>query len=107
MPKFKYETHLELAGTLAAMGMPDSFASDRADFAGMTGRRGLFISRVVHNAFVAVDEMGTEAAAVTGVAIEPLSVPMDMRVDHPFLFVIRDTQTDTILFVGRVVDPTR
>ncbi|GAF70919.1 unnamed protein product [marine sediment metagenome] len=74
----------------------------------MTGNRDLFIAEVIHKAFVSVDEAGTEAAAASAV-IMPLSMspeePVDVTVDRPFVFLIRDIQTDTILFVGRIVDP--
>jgi serpin B len=104
MPKFEYETALELNDTLAAMGMPSAFISGQADFSGINGARSLFISYVVHKAFVAVDEMGTEAAAATGVAMAE-SMPTVVRADHPFVFFIRDMQSGTILFVGRMLNP--
>ena len=91
------------------MGMPAAFSAD-ADFSGMTGNRDLFISEVIHKAFVAVDEEGTEAAAATAVVVvgaesEPPE-PLVVTIDRPFVFVIRDIETGTILFVGRVVDPS-
>jgi serpin B len=108
MPKFEFESDLSLAETLAAMGMPDAFTS-AADFSGMTGARDLFISNVIHKAFVAVDEAGTEAAAATAVIMKELSAaveePVEVTVDHPFIFLIRDIETGTILFVGRVTNP--
>ena len=106
MPKFEVESGFSLADALAAMGMPVAFSSG-ADFSGMTGNRDLFISDVVHKAFVSVDEAGTEAAAATavmmklGAAPEP---PVEVTVDRPFIFLIRDIETGAILFVGRVVD---
>lgn len=107
LPKFKIESKFSLAETLAAMGMPAAFSSE-ADFSGMDGTRNLFISDVVHKAFVSVDESGTEAAAATAV-IERASAmpqqPVEVTVDRPFIFVIRDIQTGAILFVGRVVNP--
>ncbi|MDP2948557.1 MAG: serpin family protein [Chloroflexota bacterium] len=107
MPKFEFKSGFNLAQTLAAMGMPDAF-SESADFSGMIGRRELFLSAVVHKAFVSVDESGTEAAAATGVAV-PASAPsgrVELAVDRPFVFLIRDRETGAILFVGRVVNPT-
>jgi serpin B len=107
MPKLRIESDFSLAKTLAAMGMPDAFSD--ADFSGMDGTRELFIKDVVHKAFVAVDEAGTEAAAATAVVVlekgmaEP---PVEVAVDHPFIFLIRDIETGAILFVGRVVDPS-
>ena len=106
-PKFEFETEISLANILAEMGMPSAF-SDAADFSGMTGTRDLFISDVFHKAFVSVDEEGTEAAAATAVLMELTSAPANpirLVVDRPFLFLIRDTQTNSILFMGRVVKP--
>jgi serpin B len=111
MPKFTFETEFGLAPTLAAMGMPDAFDEAAADFSGVYDRsqepRNLFISHVIHKAFVAVDELGTEAAAATGVVAGIVSLPENnITVDRPFLFVIRDRESGTLLFVGRVVDPS-
>jgi serpin B len=89
------------------MGMPTAFSS-RADFSGMTGNRDLSISEVVHKAFVAVDEAGTEAAAATAVVMRATAMPtkpLEVTVDRPFIFLIRDIQTGSIIFVGRVVNP--
>ena len=107
MPKFDFESSFDLVETLATMGMPDAF-SETADFSGMTGSRELLISAVVHKAFISVDEEGTEAAAATGVGM-PTSVPegpVELTVDRPFVFLIRDSRTGAVLFGGRVVDPT-
>jgi serpin B len=108
-PKFSLETTYPLAGTLAAMGMPTAF-TDAADLSGMDGTQNLFVSSVVHKAFVDVNEEGTEAAAATGVIINlKTSLEGDetptFRADHPFIFAILDNDTGTILFMGRVVDP--
>lgn len=106
-PKFEFESEISLAQILADMGMPLAF-SDAADFSGMTGNKGLFISDVFHKAYVNVDEEGTEAAAATAVIMSVTSAPADpieVTVDRPFLFVIREHQTNTILFMGRVVSP--
>jgi serpin B len=108
MPKFTFESRLSLANTLAEMGMPAAFTDEMADFSGMTGNRNLFIGAVEHKGFVAVDEAGTEAAAATAVVMvegAPLSPP-EVTIDRPFVFVIRDTETGTILFVGRVLNPS-
>ncbi|MCA1686139.1 MAG: serpin family protein, partial [Planctomycetia bacterium] len=110
MPRFTLTEPMELRETLSAMGMPDAFDPARADFSGMTGRRDLSISAVIHKAFVAVNEAGTEAAAATGVVMTRTSVgapsdPIPFRVDHPFVVLIRDRATGSILFLGRVVDP--
>jgi serpin B len=109
LPRFEFESQVNLNDALAALGMTDAFTGD-ADFSGMTGARDLFISAVLHKAFVSVDESGTEAAAATAVVMELLSAPLNpvqVTVDHPFLFLIRDVPTGTILFVGRVVDPSQ
>lgn len=106
-PKFEFETEISLAKTLAAMGMPEAF-SGAADFSGMTGDKDLFISDVFHKAFVGVDEEGTEAAAATAVIMKLTAAPenpIQLTVDRPFLFAIRDHQTNSILFMGRVVSP--
>jgi len=108
MPKFKVESTFNLSETLAALGMPDAFSMDRADFSGMTGKADLFISSVVHKAFVDVNEAGTEAAAATAVIMELKAMPSEMvtlKVDRPFIFLIRDIETGTVLFMGRVLDP--
>ncbi len=108
MPRFEFDDEFSLGETLADMGMPLAF-SDAADFSGMTGQRDLFISAVIHKAFVAVDEEGTEAAAATavGMALSAMpSDPVEVRVDRPFVFFIRDIQTGSILFAGRVLNPT-
>jgi serpin B len=72
----------------------------------MTGTKDLFISRVLHKAYLEVNEQGTEAAAATAVAIEK-SAPRPFVADHPFLVLIRDRVTGTVLFLGRVMDPTK
>jgi serpin B len=109
LPKFKYEYSLSLADALVNMGMTDAFDSSKADFSGMDGARDLFIGDVLHKAFVAVDEAGTEAAAATVVIMKLTSMlpesAIEFRVDRPFLFVIRDIPTGAILFVGRVMNP--
>jgi len=91
--------------------MPDAFDRDLADFSGMTTGRDLYISAVIHQAFVSVDESGTEAAAATAVvmALRSASIPREppeVVVDRPFLFLIRDIESGTILFMGRVLNPT-
>ena len=107
MPLFKFESQFDLGETLAGMGMPDAFGAG-ADFSGMTGTRELRISKVVHKAFVSVDERGTEAAAATAVAVPtsgPTKEPIPVTVDRPFIFLIRDTATGTLLFLGRMMNP--
>lgn len=113
MPKFECESDFSLGETLAAMGMPDAFVWQIADFSGMTGDRDLFIGDVIHKAFVSVDESGTEAAAATAVVMTPTAGPpeepeeaVEVTVDRPFVFLIHDIETGAILFVGRIVDPS-
>src|SRR5690554_796509 len=108
LPKFEYTLPLPLTETLQEMGITDAFGGE-ADFSGMTGDRSLHISNVVHKAFVAVDEDGTEAAAATAVIMNESASPddpVDFRVDKPFVFMIRANQTGSLLFVGRVLDPS-
>ncbi|MCX6001281.1 MAG: serpin family protein [Chloroflexi bacterium] len=107
LPSFKYESEFSLGKVLADMGMPIAF-SGQADFSGMTGNRDLSISEVVHKAFVSVDESGTEAAAATAVIMRATAMPvmpLEVTVDHPFIFLIRDIKTGSVIFVGRVMNP--
>jgi len=107
MPKFEFDSSFSLLEALSAMGMPIAF-SGSADFSGMTGNRELYIADVVHKAFVSVDEEGTEAAAATAVVMELTAMPdvVEVTIDRPFIFLIRDIETGTILFVGRTLDPS-
>jgi serpin B len=106
LPKFKTSCEFELAETLSEMGMPHAFAG--ADFSGMTGKKELWISKVIHKAFVDVNEEGTEAAAATAVVMtKSISKALIFRGDHPFIFLIRENKTGSILFIGRIVDPTK
>jgi serpin B len=107
MPRFEFDSEFSLKDTLAGMGMPIAFSSG-ADFSGMTGNPELFISDVVHKAFVAVDEAGTEAAAATAVIMDSTAVPeppVEVTIDRPFIFLIRDIETGAVLFAGRVLNP--
>jgi serpin B len=91
---------------LQSLGMRDAFSPGRADFSGMDGTRSLFISNVLHQAFVEVNEEGSEAAAATAVVMEKCSFGHKSFVaDHPFLFLIRDNVSGSILFMGRLVNP--
>ena len=99
---------------LIDLGMKSAFdckENTTADFSGMTGKRNLCISAVVHKAFVEVNELGTEAAAATAVVMSEITSveqpPPTFRADHPFLFAIRDVRSGALLFVGRMTDPTR
>jgi serpin B len=108
MPKFTFDTQYGLSDILTRMGMQDAFDPTGADFSGIDGQHDLYISTALHEAFVAVDEKGTEAAAAT-VVIKGMGALMPegivLTIDRPFFFVIRDVPTGTILFMGRVVDP--
>jgi serine protease inhibitor len=119
MPKFKIEDEFELGDTLIAMGMKKAFDAKTADFTGMASRKtmqrdgnlyNLYISAVIHKAYVDVNEEGTEAAAATAVVVNRgmtgrPSLPIIFRADHPFMFLIRDNRTGSILFIGRVANP--
>ncbi|KAL1006329.1 hypothetical protein UPYG_G00070900 [Umbra pygmaea] len=107
LPKFKLEESLDLGGMLASMGMTDAFDHSKSDFSGMSPNNDLVLSKVVHKAFVEVNEEGTEAAAATGVV---MMMRCAMRsptfiADHPFLFFIRHNPTQSILFYGRYCSP--
>lgn len=110
LPKFKATKEFSLAQVLQSLGMTKAFDGGQADFSGMNGRKNLFISAVVHKAFVNVDEEGTEAAAATAVVMKLTAMPMPERIpefvaDHPFVFLIRDRVSGAILFMGRVTEP--
>lgn len=118
MPKFKIEARFELRDTLIAMGMKNAFDGNMADFTGLTSRKtmqrdggNLYIGAVIHEAYVDVNEEGTEAAAATAVitrraAIGHPAPPIIFRADHPFMFLIRDNRSGSILFIGRVTNPS-
>jgi serpin B len=113
LPRFRMTHTLSLADMLARMGMPDAFDQDRADFRGISAGEPLYISLVLHRAFVEVKENGTEASATTAVVMDLAMAPPPgitvrppvFRADHPFLFLIRENHTGSILFMGRVTDP--
>jgi serpin B len=101
---------IDLSSTLSQMGMPLAFSPDGADFSGMTGNRDLYISKVIHQAFIKIDEAGTEAAAATAVvgmrtAIRMPDKPKIFDADHPFIFCIKDNATGSILFMGKILNP--
>jgi len=107
LPKFTFETEYNLKEMLIAMGMDIAF-SFNADFSGMNGYGGLFIEKVLHKAFIEVNEEGTEAAAATTVHMLESAIPDSPKVfdaDHPFLYLIQHKETGTILFMGKVVNP--
>ncbi len=109
VPKWDTESKVQLREALSELGMPTAF-TDGADFSGMTADADLAIQDVVHQANITVDEQGTEAAAATGVVVgvtsAPVDEPVEVTVDRPFVFVLRDVETGAILFLGRVVDPS-
>ncbi|QDV35694.1 Serpin (serine protease inhibitor) [Tautonia plasticadhaerens] len=110
LPRFTLASQFQLAEVLGAMGMPRAFMPGEADFSGMSSEEELYLSAVVHKAFVDVNEEGTEAAAATGVAVGATSFrvpeePAVFRADHPFLFLIRDNRTGSLLFLGRLANP--
>jgi serpin B len=113
LPRFKVTSMLRLEDALRSLGMVDAFDPSRADFSGIDGRTAwLFISAVLQKAFVEVNEEGTEAAAATAVVatlgVPPAGPPPAVFwADHPFLFLIRETSTGSILFMGKLSDPTK
>jgi len=111
MPKFRFRTQAALNVPLLTLGMTTPFDPSAANFSGMTTQEKLYISDVIHEAFIEVDEEGTEAAAATAVVMEltaaPAEAPVELTLDRPFLFAIRDRDTGAILFLGRVTDPTK
>jgi serpin B len=110
MPKFKTTAEFELSETLKKMGMPLAF-TEQGDFTGITKDEKLYISKVVHKAFIDLDEKGTEAAAATAVIMKRASAAVhqkpkaNFKADHPFVYMIRDQATGSILFMGRLTDP--
>jgi serpin B len=109
VPKFEFRTKAELAAMLAELGMTEAFNPALADFSKMTTEERLYISDVIHEAYIAVDEEGTEAAAATAVVMRATAAPMDpitLTIDRPFLFVLFDRETGAPLFLGRVLDPS-
>ena len=106
IPKFKITSSFDLEDYLKKMGMEDAFTG-AADFSGMTGKKDLQIDKVVHKAFIEVNEKGTEAAASTAVTMRKSSAAMlpVFRADHPFLYFVKDNKTGSILFMGQVMNP--
>ena len=108
LPRFEYTYAASLVESLMALGIIDAFDGERADFSGITGERDLVVSDVLHKAFGSGDEEGTEAAAATAILVRATGIPAQpttLIVDRPFLFVIRDRHTGSILFIGRVLEP--
>lgn len=107
LPKFEFKFDNSLKDELAALGMTDAFDDAKANMSGISNAAKLVISEVMHKSYIKVDERGTEAAAVTGITVGVTSMPVDnsFRVDHPFVFAIREKDTQAILFIGKVMDP--
>jgi serpin B len=105
MPKFKFSSDYDLNTALTNMGMPIAFDPFLADFSGITLAQQLYINRVIHKAVVIVDEEGTEAAAAGAVIVDTVSLPQYFTIAKPFIFLIRDLETGTILFLGRLMNP--
>lgn len=111
LPRFEFDSGFRLGDALQQLGMTDAFAPQDANFSGMVAEdatRQLAVDEVYHDTFLKVDETGTEAAAATGVVVVEVSAPLspfEFVADRPFLFAIRDRPTDTVLFLGRAVDP--
>lgn len=111
LPKFKFTSEFRLNDSLAQLGMKLAFTPNAADFSGMATGQKLYISAALHKAFVDVHEKGTEAAAATGLVVGTTSLPPPrpkavFRADHPFVFAIRENSTGSVLFLGRVTNPS-
>ena len=108
MPSWTVKSQLGLVPALTQLGMPTAFDPNDADFSGMTAEEQLYISAVLHQGYIAVDEEGTEAAAATAVVMSTTSMPVTVpfHVDRPFLYVVHDVEHGTPLFLGRVTDPS-
>ncbi len=109
LPKFEFDSKYRLNENLKTLGMPTAFGTD-ADFSGMDGTNWLYISAVIHQAYVKVDEKGTEATAATAVVMEfeSIEAPLNIfRADHPFIFIIQEKETGNILFMGKIINPTK
>ena len=108
LPKFKLESSFSLSGAMKTLGMSDAFSPGIADFSGMESTRSLYISDMLHKAYVDVNEEGTEAAAATAVVMVTKSVSfmtVDFIADHPFIFFVRENNTGSLLFLGRLINP--
>ena len=106
-PKFKVEAEFQLAGALQDLGMVDAFSEADADFSRLADAPGLHVSKVVHKAVANFDEKGAEAAAATAVVVVLESMAMGTQINRPFVYLIRNTETGAILFMGRMVDPSK
>jgi serpin B len=109
LPKFKFMTRYYLDQALPELGMGDAFSETEADFSGITGHKDLYIKHVIHQAMIDVNEQGSEAAAATAVVMDAKSLSFNpiFQADHPFMFAIIHQATGSLLFMGRVTDPSR
>jgi serpin B len=107
LPRFKFRSKLGLVESLKSLGLTEPFSDHSADFSGIDGKRDLFISDVVQEAMIEVNERGTEAAAASSAVAETKGMrsAITFRADHPFIFLIRQTKPNVILFLGRLVNP--
>ncbi|MFY9151328.1 MAG: serpin family protein [Prolixibacteraceae bacterium] len=108
LPKFEFKFENSLVDELKALGMTDAFNDAKANLTGISEAAQLLITEVMHKSYIKVDERGTEAAAVTGITVGVTSAgpePNTFRVDHPFVFAIREKDTNAILFIGKVINP--
>lgn len=108
LPKFKISSDLDLKSTLMDLGVKDMFDESAADFSGITGRPNIYVSDALHKAYVEVNEEGTEAAASTGISFVPTSIAPEthVKVDRPFLMILKEHSTGAVLFIGRLMVPT-
>lgn len=109
LPKFSYGSQSDLKPALKSLGITNAFDAQNADFSGIDGARNLFVSDALHKSFITVDEQGTEAAAATAATMSLRSAPMggfQMKLDRPFLYLIYDRPTSSLLFIGRLTDPS-
>lgn len=110
MPKFEFKFDKSLISNLEALGMIDAFNASKANLSGISEAAQIYVSEVMHKSYIRVDEKGTEAAAVTGITVGVTTAGPDtsvFRADHPFVFLIREKDTNSILFIGKVIDPTK
>lgn len=107
LPSFKIKSTFNLNDSLVSMGMPDAFDDSKADFSGMDGTRELYISNTIHQANIDVNEEGATATAATAVVMSKRSLPQDYQfhANHPFIFLLRENTTGSIMFIGRVLNP--
>ena len=110
IPRFEFETQYNLVEPLQSLGLEDAFDRENADFQGITDEQ-VYLEKAAHKAFVNVNEEGTEAAAITALVMRATSGPpepvAEFIADHPFMFIIQEKETEEILFIGRVMDPTK